>query len=406
MKNIIKPIISLLLVIIIVMTSACTKGDGGETTKAPEATKSPDVETQDDNMLTLISDAENDYKLIRGTYAPEVEVAAATSIYTALRNKYSEIMDDRLYTDDWIKGVGKNEIYEGDEFEIVVGYTNRKESRDVYAELSADEYIIRVVGNKIIIIGYDEYSTSSAATEFVNKYVSPADDGALKIPKDLNIKGKAELRKVAINAEASYRVMTWNLGGGKGVEEDAIEIILRYLPDILCLQEANKGVHQDVVAKLRREIPDIVIRTTLIVGFPGETEEDFAELCEYVKEAIFDRLGCFTYSREEDTPAYDMPDQIDEQLKNDRMDIIMREQLTINEENNRKMIGKTIRVLCEDYDAVGEIHFGRSAADAPEIDGKVYFKSEQRIAAGSFVDVKVRKVLDYDLIGVAVLKNK
>ena len=250
MKNIIKPIISLLLVTIIVMTSACTKGEGGETTKAPEATKSPVVETQDDNMLTLISDAENDYKLIRGTYAPEVEVAAATSIYTALKNKYSEIMDDRLYTDDWIKGVGKNEIYEGDEFEIVVGYTNRKESRDVYAELSADEYIIRVVGNKIIIIGYDEYSTSSAATEFVNKYVSPADDGALRIPKDLNIKGKAELRKVAINAEASYRIMTWNLGCAVGVANDAVDIILRYLPDVLCLQESNKEVHQSVISKL------------------------------------------------------------------------------------------------------------------------------------------------------------
>ena len=188
-----------------------------------------------------------------------------------------------------------------------------------------------------------------------------------------------------------------------------IDLPIQHIADHMLTAMNRHGDSQmikDVVAKLRREIPEIVIRTTLIVGFPGETEEDFAELCEYVKEARFDRLGCFTYSREEDTPAYDMPDQIDEQLKNDRMDIIMREQLTINEENNRKMIGKTIRVLCEDYDAVGEIHFGRSAADAPEIDGKVYFKSEQRIAAGSFVDVKIRKVLDYDLIGVAVLKKK
>ncbi len=163
---------------------------------------------------------------------------------------------------------------------------------------------------------------------------------------------------------------------------------------------------RDVVAKLRREIPDIVIRTTVIAGFPGETEDDHAELCEFVAEAKFEHLGCFTYSREEDTPAYDLPNQIDEQVKLDRMDAVMRIQFDINEEHNRSMIGRTIRVLCEDYDPVGEIHFGRSAADAPEIDGKVYFSSEERIAPGSFVDVKVRKVLDYDLVGVAVLNGK
>ena len=160
---------------------------------------------------------------------------------------------------------------------------------------------------------------------------------------------------------------------------------------------------REVISKLRREIPDIVIRTTFIVGFPGETEEDFCELCEFVKETKFERAGVFTYSREEDTPAYDLPDQIDEQIKLDRMDLVMREQLEINEERNRSKVGKTITVLCEDYDPVSEVHFGRSAEDAPEIDGKVYFKSEKRIAAGSFVKVKIREVLDYDLMGRAIL---
>ena len=162
---------------------------------------------------------------------------------------------------------------------------------------------------------------------------------------------------------------------------------------------------RDVVAKLRREIPDIVIRTTFIVGFPGETEEDVEELFEFVKEAKFEHMGVFTYSREEDTPAYDFEDQIDEQIKQDRMDSIMREQLEINEARNRSMIGKTISVLCEDYDPVSEIHFGRGEADAPEIDGKVYFKSDVRIAPGSFVNVKIRDVLDYDLIGRAVTRK-
>ena len=170
-------------------------------------------------------------------------------------------------------------------------------------------------------------------------------------------------------------------------------------------RHGDKQMILDVISKLRREIPDITIRTTFIVGFPGETEEDFVELCEFVKETKFERAGVFTYSREEDTPAYDMPDQIDEQIKLDRMDLVMREQLEINEENNRKMVGKTITVLCEDYDPVSEVHFGRDAANAPEIDGKIYFRSSKRIAPGSFVNVKIREVVDYDLLGRAIIEE-
>ena len=162
---------------------------------------------------------------------------------------------------------------------------------------------------------------------------------------------------------------------------------------------------RSVIKKLRAEIPEIVIRTTFIVGFPGETEEDFNELCEFVNEAKFEHLGVFPYSREEGTVAYDMDGQIDEQIKQDRADIIMRDQLEINTANNEKMVGKVITVLCEDYDPVGQVHFGRSAADAPEIDGKVYFRAERKIAPGSFVKVKVREVLDYDLMGRAILEN-
>lgn len=167
-------------------------------------------------------------------------------------------------------------------------------------------------------------------------------------------------------------------------------------------RHGDSAMIKGVINKLRSEIPDIIIRTTFIVGFPGETEEDFAELCDFVKTTRFERVGVFTYSREEDTPAYDFPFQVDEQTKLDRCDILMREQLEINEENNKKMIGKTITVLCEDFDPVSEAHFGRSANDAPDIDGKVYFKSNLRIAPGSFVEVKIREVIDYDLYGIAV----
>jgi len=163
---------------------------------------------------------------------------------------------------------------------------------------------------------------------------------------------------------------------------------------------------REVVETLRREIPGIVIRTTFITGFPGETEEDFEELCEFVKEMKFERVGVFPYSREEGTAAYDLPDQIDEQVKQDRADLVMQEQMDIHEAYNASQIGKTVTVLCEDYDPVGQIHFGRSASDAPEIDGKVYFRSERRIAPGSFVQVKLREVLDYDLMGRAILNEQ
>ncbi len=162
---------------------------------------------------------------------------------------------------------------------------------------------------------------------------------------------------------------------------------------------------RETVKKLRDNVPGITIRTTVIVGFPGETEEDFNELCEYVKEAEFERLGAFTYSREEDTPAYDFDDQIDEQTKQDRYDIIMKEQLQISSAKSEALIGKKLRVLCEAWDPAAEIYFGRSAADAPDIDTKVYFKNglgKRRIEPGEFVTVLIQEAVDYDLVGKTV----
>lgn len=164
---------------------------------------------------------------------------------------------------------------------------------------------------------------------------------------------------------------------------------------------------REVVKKLRESIPGLVLRTTFISGFPGETEQDFEELCEFVKEVEFEHAGVFPYSREEGTPAYDFPDQIDEQVKQDRADAIMKIQMDINARQNARKIGATVRVLTEGYDTVAETHFGRSAADAPDIDGKVYFKAPEgvRVAPGTFVDVKIREAVDYDLYGFAVTKS-
>ncbi|CDZ24793.1 Ribosomal protein S12 methylthiotransferase RimO [[Clostridium] cellulosi] len=160
-----------------------------------------------------------------------------------------------------------------------------------------------------------------------------------------------------------------------------------------------------LIKKLREKIPGVILRTTLIVGFPGETEEDFALLDEFVREIKFDRLGVFTYSQEEGTPAAVMPNQIDEEVKARRQEIIMETQSQIVESKNNAMIGKTIEVLCEGYDKHAGYCYGRSAADAPEIDGKVFFTAKKRPAAGEFVNVRITDVCDYDLTGEAVLEK-
>ena len=166
-------------------------------------------------------------------------------------------------------------------------------------------------------------------------------------------------------------------------------------------RHGNGALVRDTVRRLREGVKGITIRTTAIVGFPGESEEDFTELCEYIKEAKFDRFGAFPYSREEDTPAYDFDDQIDEQIKQDRYDGIMAIQLEIHEKLNEKKIGTKIKVLCEGFDPAAEVYFGRSEADAPEIDGKVYFSSKTKIKEGAFVNVNITDAVDYDLFGDA-----
>ena len=167
-------------------------------------------------------------------------------------------------------------------------------------------------------------------------------------------------------------------------------------------RHGNAALVRSTVAKLRREIPGVTLRTTAIVGFPGETREEFEELCAYLGEARFDRFGAFPYSREEDTPAASFPDQIDEQEKQDRYDLLMQTQLPISEELQREKIGTEQIVLCEGYDRVASTHFGRSAADAPDVDGKVFFSSKKRVPPGTFVRVRITDAMDYDLVGEAV----
>lgn len=164
-------------------------------------------------------------------------------------------------------------------------------------------------------------------------------------------------------------------------------------------RRGDQALIRNVISKLRAEIPDVVIRTTFIVGFPGEGEEEFETLAEFVNEIEFDRLGVFTFSPQEGTPAFDMEDQVDEDIKARRGEVIMQDQYSIMEEKNNEKIGKTYRVVVEDYDGYSDSYTGRTYMDAPEIDGLVKFTSHKDLDIGDFVDVEIFDVEDYDLIG-------
>ena len=154
-----------------------------------------------------------------------------------------------------------------------------------------------------------------------------------------------------------------------------------------------------IVNKLREEIPDIVLRTTLITGFPGETQEDHEELMEFVDEMEFDRLGVFTYSPEEDTPAATMPDQVPEEVKEDRRDEIMELQQEISYDKGTDRIGQELMVMIEGKVADESAYIGRTYGDAPKVDGYIFVQTGELLMTGDFAKVRVTGALEYDLIG-------
>ena len=167
-------------------------------------------------------------------------------------------------------------------------------------------------------------------------------------------------------------------------------------------RKSTKAELISLVKKLRERISGVILRTTLIAGFPGETEEEFEELCEFVNEMKFDRLGCFAYSQEEGTPAALLPDQIDEEEKQRRADTVTEAQMLISDRQSEERVGKDIEVVVEGWDKWAECYFGRSYAEAPEIDGKIFFTSESPRTVGEYVKVHIDGTMDYDLLGSVV----
>ncbi len=158
-----------------------------------------------------------------------------------------------------------------------------------------------------------------------------------------------------------------------------------------------------LIRKMRERIPGLILRTTMIAGFPGETQEDFDELCAFADEIGFERLGCFAYSQEEGTPAAELPDQLPKEEKERRRDILMEQQSLAMQRWGESRVGMTVDVLVEGFDRYAECWFGRSAADAPDVDGKIFFPaSGRRPRFGEFRKVKITDCMDCDLIGEIV----
>lgn len=157
---------------------------------------------------------------------------------------------------------------------------------------------------------------------------------------------------------------------------------------------------KSLIEKMRSKIPGLSLRTTLMVGFPGETEEQFEELCKFVKEMKFDKMGCFKFSPEEDTPAYDMDNQIEEDVKARREEVLGDIQYTVTENANKSRIGKVYKTVVDDID--GEYYIGRSYLDSPEIDSGIIFSSPDKLNIGDFADVRITDYDGYDLIGETI----
>jgi ribosomal protein S12 methylthiotransferase len=184
-----------------------------------------------------------------------------------------------------------------------------------------------------------------------------------------------------------------------------IDLPLQHIDDGVLTRMNRRGNAAQIKAllsKIRKSIPDVTLRTTFITGMPGETEEAFEALCDFVQEQSFDRLGCFAFSPEEGTPAADMHDRVCAETARRRAEVVMQLQMDIAEKKAHGMKGKRIKVLCEDFQKDTGLYVGRGQADAPDIDTKIFFSADIPVKSGDFVDVDITSSDGYDLVGEMV----
>ena len=181
-----------------------------------------------------------------------------------------------------------------------------------------------------------------------------------------------------------------------------LDLPVQHASDAVLRRMGRRTSQEDLralIEKLRREIPDITLRTTLISGFPGETQEDHEELYRFVNEMEFDRLGVFAYSAEEDTPAFSMPDQVPDEIKEARRDELMELAQEISLEKGQERVGQVLTVMIEGKVSGEDAYVGRTYADAPKVDGYVFIQTGEQLVTGDFARVRITGSMEYDLIG-------
>jgi ribosomal protein S12 methylthiotransferase len=245
---------------------------------------------------------------------------------------------------------------------------------------------------EIILIAQD---TSKYGIDIYGKYMLP------KLLDELNkIDGLEWIRLLYLYPETFTDELISSIKNNEKVVK-YVDIPIQHINDRILKRmnrKTTKNMITGLVHKLRNEIPNIIIRTTIIVGFPGETDEEFNELCSYIEEMKFNRLGVFTYSKEEDTPAALLDNQITEHVKENRQKIIMEKQKIISYTENKQKIGSNYKILVEEK-VNDNSYIGRTYMDSPEIDGAVYIDSKESLKIGTFYNVKITDCLEYDLMG-------
>lgn len=229
--------------------------------------------------------------------------------------------------------------------------------------------------------------------------------GELALPKLLNELCKLDFKWIRLLYCYPERITDELIGVIKNQPKIVkyLDIPLQHCDDEILKRmnrKSNEKSLRELIAKLRREIPDITLRTTFITGFPGETEEQFNRLGEFAQDMNFERMGCFAYSEEENTPAAKFPDQVDEEVREHRKEILEEQQDARVADMYAKKVGSETEVVVEGYDRYVELYFGRDASFAPEIDGMIYFTAEgKKPRTGEFVKVKLNRVVDNNLVG-------
>ncbi|KPU28159.1 ribosomal protein S12 methylthiotransferase [Caloranaerobacter sp. TR13] len=279
---------------------------------------------------------------------------------------------------------------------IIPKIRGRYRSRPIEKIVAEVEKLVEVGKKEIILIAQD---TTKYGIDLYNEVKLP------KLLDELNkIKGLEWIRLQYLYPDDFTDELIDSIKENEKVVK-YVDIPIQHVNNRILKRMNRKTTKKSIVNlinKLRNRIPNIVIRTTLIVGFPGETEEEFNELCEFVKDMKFDRLGVFAYSKEEGTPAASFKGQVDESIKEERKSIIMEIQKQISFEKNRERIGDIYKILIEEEIEKTEnslVYLGRSYMDSPEIDGLVYVHSKHYLTLGSFVNVRIFDCLEYDLIG-------